>query len=306
MARSKMMVTDGPEMWRRRGMPRPIHIPTDSDEEAMENPPRVPNDADTEAADEARNTASPATQTYRRRTRASLITPPSSSPSVTTDTQGGNTPQETTLSTSHGQKQPRTPSPPPSPSPERQQETPSATPPVSQEEGELPSDLPKPTHPDHITQTLTYNKASERARLDKVSSTPYHPDELCTTYTHLTSLDSGYWDSDFTCPCKSLALPWAVNALTPPGIFLQNSISALPIWNYVSSLHIFWEEGCTQHPDQNGAVHTVVHAPPPETTLWLLGCNPNIQHYPVPPPPDPWALDHCHCSEPETFTPCPY
>ncbi|XP_021609041.1 extensin-like [Manihot esculenta] len=105
-------------------MPRLVRIPTDSDEEAMENPPPVPNDVDTEDADEARNTASPATQTYRRRTRASLITPPPSSPSVTTDTQGGNTPQETTPSTSHGQKRPRTPSPPPSPSPERQQETP--------------------------------------------------------------------------------------------------------------------------------------------------------------------------------------
>ncbi|XP_043809764.1 extensin-like [Manihot esculenta] len=155
-------------------MPRPVRIPTDSDEEAMENPPPVPNDADTEATDEARNTASPATQTYHRRTRASLITPPPSSPSVTTDTQGGKTPQEDTPSASHGQKRPRTPSL----SSERQQETPSATPPVSQEEGELPSDFPKPTHPDHITQTLTFNKASERARLDRVSSTPYHPGPL--------------------------------------------------------------------------------------------------------------------------------
>ncbi|XP_043809045.1 extensin-like [Manihot esculenta] len=157
-------------------MPRPIRIPTDSDEEAMENPSPVPNDADTEAADEARNTVSPATQTYRRRTRASLIAPPPSSPSVATDTQEGEMPEEDTPSTSHGQKWPRTPSPPPSPSPEQQQGTPSATPPVSQEEGELPSDLPKPTHPDHITQTLTFNKASERARLDRVSSTPYHPE----------------------------------------------------------------------------------------------------------------------------------
>ncbi|XP_021602610.1 cell surface glycoprotein 1-like [Manihot esculenta] len=282
MARSKMKVTGGPGMWRRHGMPRPIRIPTDSDEEVMEKPPPVPNDADTEAAEEASNTASPATQTYRRRTRASLIAPPPSPPSVAIDTQEGKTPEETTPPTSHGQKRPRPPSPPPSPSPEQQQETLSATPPISQEEDELPSDLPKPTHPDHITQTLTFNKASERARLDRVSSTPYHPGK----YIHLGTL-------------QELRFQRQVQGPVPQRPKLE-------IHSQVSGLHIFWEEGCTQHPDQNRVIHTMVHAPPPETTLWLLGCNPNIQHYPVPPPPDPWALDHCHCSEPETFTPCPY
>ena len=48
----------------------------------------------------------------------------------------------------------------------------------------MPSDLPKPTHPDHITQTLTFNKASERARIDRVSSTPYHRGK----YIHLGTL----------------------------------------------------------------------------------------------------------------------
>ncbi|XP_021623849.1 cell surface glycoprotein 1-like [Manihot esculenta] len=159
-------------------MPRPICIPTDSDEEAMENPPPVPNNADIVAADKARNTVNPTTQTYHCRTRASLIAPPPSSPLVARDTQGGKTPQEDTPSTSHGQKRPRTPSPPPSPSPERQPETPIVPPPAIHEEGELPSDLPKPTHLDHITQTLTFNKASEWARLDRVSSLPYHPGPL--------------------------------------------------------------------------------------------------------------------------------
>ncbi|XP_021603797.1 cell surface glycoprotein 1-like [Manihot esculenta] len=187
MVRIKMKATDGPGMWRKLGLPRPI--PSNSDEEAMENPPPIPRNIDTEpaAGPETRRSDSPDVQTYRRRKRAMMIEPPPSSPTVAMETQAGETPQEDTLSASRGQKRPRMPSPPPPPSPEQEPETPIATHPAGHEESglpnslpsdllsDLPSDLPKPIHPDHITQALTFNKVSERARLDRVSSLPYHP-----------------------------------------------------------------------------------------------------------------------------------
>ncbi|XP_021621492.1 swi5-dependent recombination DNA repair protein 1 homolog [Manihot esculenta] len=191
MVRIKMMATGDPSMWRRRGTPRPVRIPTDSDEEAMDNPPPVPTTTDTAptTGTEPRRSDSPDIQTYHRRNKARMIEPPPSSPTVAMDTQGGETPQEDTTSTSHGQKRLRTPSPPPPPpppSPEQHPETPIDTHPASYEEGHLPNDLPKPAHSDHITQALTFNKASERAQLDRVSSLPYH----ASKYIHHGTLEA--------------------------------------------------------------------------------------------------------------------
>ncbi|XP_043809751.1 arginine-glutamic acid dipeptide repeats protein-like [Manihot esculenta] len=152
MVRTKMVAIGGLGSWRRRGMPRPIRIPTDSDEEAMDNPPPVPNDADigTTEGTKTRHSDSLSVQTYHRRNKATTSAPPPTSPTVAMDTQGGETPQEDTPSTSRGQKRPRTPSPPPPPSLEQEPETPIDTHPASHEEGNLPSDLARPTHPDHI------------------------------------------------------------------------------------------------------------------------------------------------------------
>ncbi|XP_021595208.1 swi5-dependent recombination DNA repair protein 1 homolog [Manihot esculenta] len=129
MARIKMMATGDPGMWRRRGMPRSIRIPTDSDEEAMENPPTVPNNANTEMTKEeqTRRPDTPNVQRYSRRNKVTMIAPPPAYPTVAMDTPEDEMPPEATTSTGHGQKRPRTPSPPPPPpppSPERQQRPP--------------------------------------------------------------------------------------------------------------------------------------------------------------------------------------
>ncbi|XP_043817312.1 uncharacterized protein LOC122724981 [Manihot esculenta] len=188
MAHSKMMTTGGPGIWRQRRMTGPVRLPTDSDEEAMDSPPSVPNNdgVDTGVTVEARNSESPVAQTYRRWTRSSLKAPPPPSPPVVTDIQEGETPQETTPSTTSGQKRPRTPSPPP-PDTEQHSDTPISTPPASKEGGELPSDLPKPSRLDHISQALTFNKASERARLARISSLPHHPGK-CLHHNTLATL----------------------------------------------------------------------------------------------------------------------
>lgn len=120
----------------------------------------------------------PVIHTYHRRTKASIIAPPIDTQTVATDTLQDVTLPAETPSTSHGQKRQMSPSSSPPPSPKRRTETPTSipdTPPVGHSQGDLPTDLPKPSNPDHAAKALTFNKQTEQTKFDRVSSIPYHP-----------------------------------------------------------------------------------------------------------------------------------
>ncbi|XP_021602694.1 putative uncharacterized protein DDB_G0290521 [Manihot esculenta] len=188
MVRIKMKATGGPFMWKKLGLPRPS--PSDSDDEAWDTPPPVTTSTETPPATGTTtgHPISPNVQAYHRRNKAPRIAQPYTSPTVLTAIPKGKTPPEATTSTNHGQKRPRTPSPTPSPHPKQETETTTATHPAGHEASDVPSDtpssvpsdtpsdvpsdtpsdmpsdlpidLPKPSCPDHITQALTFNKAS--------------------------------------------------------------------------------------------------------------------------------------------------
>ncbi|XP_043810392.1 anti-sigma-I factor RsgI2-like [Manihot esculenta] len=117
MVRINMKATGGPFMWKKLGLPKPI--PSDSDDETWDTTPPATTSTDTPPATETATgrTDSPAVQTY------------------------------------HGQKWPRTQSPPPPPRSEPEPETTIATHPAGHEEGDATTDVPSNLPTDAPTST---------------------------------------------------------------------------------------------------------------------------------------------------------